>query len=74
MLMQDNNKEENIYESLASLLNDRSTSPDEKPIQTEDEELRKLLFVWDECQAEKQESEEIWNKTLQKIKENVTSS
>lgn len=70
MLMQDNNKEENIYESLASLLNDRSISPAEKSIQTEDEELRKLLFVWDECQPEKQGSEEVWNKTLQRIKEN----
>lgn len=74
MLIQENNKEENRYESLGSLLNDRSASPDEKPIQTEDEELRKLLFVWDKCQPEKQGSEEVWDRTLQKIKENDAPS
>lgn len=69
-LMKDNKREENIYESLASFLNDRSTTSDKKRTPSEEEELRKLTFLWDECHPEKVETEDIWKKTMQKIENN----
>lgn len=72
--MKDNKTEENIYESLASYLNDRSVTPDKKVSPSEEEELRKLVFLWDECHPEKAEIESVLNKTLQKIESNKTVS
>lgn len=70
--MKDNNQEENNkYESLASFLDERSTSADKKISQSEEEECRKLIFLWDECHPPKAETEEVWEKTLQKIKKNT---
>ncbi|WP_291528530.1 FecR family protein [Bacteroides sp. UBA939] len=70
--MEENNKEENVYEKLASYLDDCFASTDEKPFRSEEEkeEFQKLMFIWDECHPEKVETEGIWNKTLQKIKKN----
>lgn len=72
--MKDNKTEESIYESLASYLNDRSVTPDKKVSPSEEEELRKLMFLWDECHPEKAEIESVLNKTLQKIESNETVS
>lgn len=69
-LMKDNKREENIYESLASFLDDRSTTPDKTPTSSEEKERRKLMFLWDECHPEKVETEDIWKKTMQKIANN----
>lgn len=70
--MKDNNqKENNKYESLASFLDERSTSADKKISQSEEEECRKLIFLWDECHPPKVETEGVWEKTLQKIKKNT---
>lgn len=70
--MKDNNqKENNKYESLASFLDERSTSADKKISQSEEEECRKLIFLWDECHPPKAETEGVWEKTLQKIKKNT---
>lgn len=68
--MKDNKTEESIYESLASHLNDRTVTPDKKVLQSEEEEVRKLIFLWDECHPEKAEAEGVSNKTLQKIENN----
>ncbi|MCD8184465.1 MAG: FecR family protein [Bacteroides sp.] len=69
--MKDNKTEENNkYESLASYLDDRSVAPDGKVSPSEEEHLRKLVFMWDECHPPKAETEGVWTKTLQKIKEN----
>lgn len=66
--MEDNKREEsNKYEPLASFLDDRSVSPDENNSQSE-EDLQKLIFLWDKCNPQQADTEEIWNKTLQKIK------
>ncbi len=68
--MKDKKREENIYESLASFLNDRSATSDKKLSPSEEEELRKLMFLWDECYPEKAETNRILEKTLQKIANN----
>lgn len=68
--MKDKKREENIYESLASFLNDRSATSDKKLSPSEEEELRKLMFLWDECYPEKAETNGILEKTLQKIANN----
>nr|WP_302831620.1 FecR domain-containing protein [uncultured Bacteroides sp.] len=68
--MRENKEENNKYESLASFLDERSSSPDGK--QLSEEEYRKLIYLWDECHPPKSETEteEVWAKTLQKIKKN----
>lgn len=72
--MENNKKEEgDKYELLASFLDDRSVSPDKKISQSE-EELQKLMFLWDECDPSQADTEEVWNKTLQKIKGGEASS
>lgn len=68
--MKNNKTEESIYESLASHLNDRIVTPDKKVLQSEEEEVCKLIFLWDECHPEKAEAEGVLNKTLQKIENN----
>lgn len=65
--MKDNKKEESIYESLASYLNDRSATTDKEVSPSEEEELRKLVYLWDECHPEKAETEGVLNKALLKI-------
>lgn len=72
--MKDNKKEESIYDSLASYLNDRSTASDKEISPSEEEELRKLVFLWDECHPGKIEADGVLNKTLQKIESNKTVS
>lgn len=67
--MEDNKKREsNKYEPLASFLDDRSVSPDEYGVLSE-EELQKLIFLWDKCNPPQVDTGGIWNKTLRKIKE-----
>lgn len=66
--MEDNKKEEsNKYETLASFLDGRSVAPDKTESQS-DEEVQKLIFLWDECNPSRTDTEEVWNKTLQKIR------
>lgn len=73
--MKDNNqKENNKYESLASFLDERSTSTDKEISQSEEEECRKLIFLWDECHPPKAETEEVWEKTLRKIKKSEAAN
>lgn len=60
-------EENNKYESLASFLDDRTSSSERNSFPIDDEESRKLIFLWDECQPEKAQTEGVWNKTLQKI-------
>lgn len=69
----DKKEEENKYELLASFLDDRSVSPGKKVSQSE-EELQKLMFLWDECHPFQADTEEVWHKTLQKIKREEASS
>jgi hypothetical protein len=61
----------NKYEGLASFLDDRSSPRAEHISRMEEEERRKLIFIWDECHPEKIGSEGVLNKTLQKIKDNT---
>lgn len=70
--MEENKKEENIYEKMASYLNECPESIDEGTFRSEEEkeEFHKLKFLWDECHPSEVETEEIWNKTLLKIKQN----
>lgn len=67
--MKDNKEENNKYESLASFLDGRSPSTETKTSLSE-EECRKLIYLWDECHPSQAEAERenIWAKTLQKIK------
>lgn len=66
--MEGNKKEENNrYETLASFLDDRSVIPGETDSQPE-EEVRKLTFLWDECEPSPMDTGEVWSKTLAKIK------
>lgn len=69
--MKDNKEENNKYEALASFLDERASSA-EKETSLKEDECRKLIYLWDECHPAKSEdvSEEIWKKTLQKIREN----
>lgn len=60
-------EENNKYESLASFLDDRTSSSEGNSLPMDEEESRKLMFLWDECQPEKAQTEGVWNKTLQKI-------
>lgn len=62
--MEDNKSSK--YEPLASFLNDRTVSSDEN-MSLSEEELQKLIFLWDKCNPSPTDTEEIWNKTLQKI-------
>lgn len=63
-----NKKDENSkYESLASFLDDHSAPTDRKISLSEDEEQQKLIFLWDECNPQKEEAEGVLEKTLQKI-------
>lgn len=65
--MKDNKKKENSkYESLASFLDDRSASSDGDVSQS-DEEIHKLVFLWDECNPPKLDGEGVLKETLQKI-------
>lgn len=66
--MEDNKKEKrDKYELLASFLDGRSAFPDENVFQSE-EEVQKLIFLWDQCNPLQADSGEIWKKTLGKIK------
>lgn len=72
--MELNKKEENKYESLASFLDDRLVDHERKHLtKDEDEELDKLIFLWDECHPEEVGTNGVWDKTLQKIKTNDAS-
>lgn len=67
--MEDKKKEEsNKYESFASFLDNRSATPGED-VSPSEEEMQKLVFLWDECNPPKADTGEVWNKTLRKIKE-----
>lgn len=66
--MEHKKREENKYESLASSLDEHSGNPEKKSVSVEDEELRKLTFLWDECHPEKIGTEEVCSKTLEKIR------
>jgi len=62
-------KDNKRYEKLASLF-DRSSRPDERerrPETPEDNELRKLSFLWDECHPEESGADNVVLKTLRKI-------
>lgn len=66
-------EENNKYESLASFLDGHTSSSEGNPLPMDDEESRKLMFLWDECQPEKAQTEGVWNKTLQKINADSSS-
>lgn len=56
--MEDNKrKDKAIYDSLASFLDDRSATPDGNAPQPEEEELQKLVFLWDECNPPEADTE-----------------
>ncbi|MGP1535667.1 FecR family protein [Bacteroides heparinolyticus] len=64
------NKENEKYQQLASFLDNRSARPDESFSQSEEEEdLQKLIFLWDECTPSRTEANEVWDKALRKIEE-----
>lgn len=65
--MEDKKKvDKSKYESLASHLDDRSASTD-RNLSPSDEELQKLVFIWDECNPPREDAEGVLKKTLQKI-------
>ena len=67
--MKDEKKEyNNRYEKLASFLEDPQdlTNMNEA---SSDDEVRKLLFMWNECQPAETDSSEVWEKTLQRIRQ-----
>ncbi|ADV42157.1 FecR family protein [Bacteroides helcogenes] len=67
--MKDKKKEESDkYEWLASILDDRSAFSGGETSRPE-EELQKLIFLWNDCEPSRMDTDEVWNKTLQKIKE-----
>ncbi|MEL5895672.1 FecR family protein [Bacteroides sp. GD17] len=71
--MEDNKrKDKAIYDSLASFLDDRSATPDGNAPQPEEEELQKLVFLWDECNPPEADTEGVWEKTLRKIQSEGT--
>lgn len=61
------NKKDEKYGMLASHLDDRSAASAGDALRQE-EEARKLVFLWDECHPADRDTEEVWNKTLRKIK------
>ncbi len=63
------NKENEKYQQLASFLDNRSSCPDEHFSQSEEEDLQKLIFLWNECTPSETETNEVWNKTLRKMEE-----
>lgn len=64
------NKENEKYQQLASFLDNRSARPDESFSQSEEEEdLQKLIFLWDECTPSRTGANEVWDKALRKIEE-----
>lgn len=63
------NKENEKYQQLASFLDNRSARPDESFSQSEEEDLQKLIFLWDECTPSRTEANEVWDKALRKIEE-----
>lgn len=63
------NKENEKYQQLASFLDNRSARPDESFSQPEEEDLQKLIFLWDECTPSRTEANEVWDKALRKIEE-----
>lgn len=68
-MMKDDKKEHNNkYEKLASFLEDPQdlTNMNEA---SSDDEVRKLLFMWNECQPAATDSSEVWEKTLQRIRQ-----
>lgn len=68
-MMKDDKKEHNNkYEKLASFLEDPQdlTNMNEA---SSDDEVRKLLFMWNECQPAETDSSEVWEKTLQRIRQ-----
>ena len=68
-MMKDDKKElNNKYEKLASFLEDTRdlTNMNEA---SSDDEVRKLLFMWNECQPAATDSSEVWEKTLHRIRQ-----
>ncbi|WP_373824923.1 FecR family protein [Bacteroides heparinolyticus] len=63
------NKENEKYQQLASFLDNRSARPDESFSQPEEEDLQKLIFLWDECTPSRTGANEVWDKALRKIEE-----
>ncbi|MDR2413557.1 MAG: FecR domain-containing protein [Odoribacteraceae bacterium] len=60
------------YESLASYLDRRLTHPGDQaftPKMIEEDELRKLFFLWDECLPAESSTGDTWYKIEKKIKE-----
>lgn len=71
--MEDKKREENKYDSFASSLDEHSGNPRKKSVSVENEEFRKLTFLWDECHPEKIGTEEVCFKTLKKIRKYETA-
>ena len=67
-MMKDDKKEHNKYEKLASFLEDPQelTNVNET---SSDDEVRKLLFMWNECRPVETDLSGVWEKTLQRIRQ-----
>ncbi len=70
--MEDNKTEDNNkYKVLSSFLDNNPVFPDGNAFPS-DEESQKLIFLWDKCNPPAEDVDSVWDKTQQKIKDEVS--